>query len=163
MISSSAPAGTNCGDIILTVTDRDGTPIDPAVWSWDPVTQAFTTETSDTSYYLGEDVPYPFRIEARYEAYQTAPAAGIFDFNVLLMDPCASPTSVTAAATPNPPDYYYTSAPIVDISLNPFTVDPIMCLPEMVYGCQIVMGPRLDICDILGTSAFDPVTGGYTF
>lgn len=79
------------------------------------------------------------------------------------MDPCASPTSVTAATTPNPPDYYYTSSPIVDIALNPFTVDPLLCLPEMVYDCAIIMGPRLDICDILGTSAFDPVTGDYTF
>ena len=69
MISSSVPAGLDCGDIILTVTDRDGTPIDPAVWSWDPLTQAFTTETSDAAYYLGEGITHPFRIEARYESF----------------------------------------------------------------------------------------------
>ena len=51
-----------CGEIELTLTNLDGTLIDPAVWSWDSNTQTLKTETDDASYYKTDESPYPFLI-----------------------------------------------------------------------------------------------------
>ena len=56
--------------------------------------------------------------------------------------------------------------PIVDFTPTGYTVDPILCLPDMVYSCEVIMGPTLDICDVndvLTQASIDPVTGRYTF
>ena len=56
--------------------------------------------------------------------------------------------------------------PIVDFSVTEYIVDPAFCQPELIYSCEVIMGPRLDICDVndvLTQAAFDPVTGRYTF
>ena len=94
VVSSEKTA--NCGDIQFTLTNKDGTPIDPAVWNWNPITQTFATQTNNVNYY-NNGVPYPFKLSAKY-AGAKYPIAGFIDFSVILEDPCEKPFSVTATS-----------------------------------------------------------------
>lgn len=103
---TSSVTNIDCGDIEFTVTNLDGTPIDPNAFTYNPVTQKFSVQTNDYQYYL-DGPTYPFRVQAKYVGAIYQPA-GFFDFDVLFLDPCLNPVSLTSTIQTPPPDYYYT-------------------------------------------------------
>jgi len=63
------------------------------------------------------------------------------------------------------PPYSYTGVSSkVEFTLSPFTVDPPAC--AVTYSCEVVAGPRLDICTVNDGSTqatSDPSSGDYSF
>ena len=66
------------------------------MWTWDPITQTFATQTNNVNYY-NNGIPYPFKLSAKYTGAKY-PIAGSIDFSVILEDPCKKPFSVTASS-----------------------------------------------------------------
>ena len=64
-VSASPTPLTACPDIIFSFDDRAGGPIDGSVFTYDPVTQDYTAETSD----IMRDGIYLMRLIANYDGY----------------------------------------------------------------------------------------------
>ena len=84
-----------------------------------------------------------------------------------VFDVCPGANQITSPGQTNPNDYYYTSdAPSMEFTLNPFTADPASCSSNIAYTCEVILGPRTDLCSVATGSTegvFNPVTGSFNF
>lgn len=84
---------------------------------------------------------------------------GSLDFSVSFLDPCLTQALVSPAALQtNPVDYFYDFSPNSIFTLNPFTIDPVWCVP--VHSCTGISGPRTDMCNVNFVDSAGRVTSG---
>ena len=85
----------------------------------------------------------------------------------MIIDPCLDPFSLSIALPIDPAEYSYTytgTSPSLDFTPQAAVVDPYVCVIN--YSCEIINGPRLDICNVddgLTQSSYDSLTGQFTF
>lgn len=93
------------------------------------------------------------------------PISDVESVIIEIIDPCIDPTSVLATDQGPPSEYKYTGdTPRYDKSITPFQVTPDAC--SFTYSCEMIGGPRLDLCDIIDGStqgSFNTATGDYFF
>ena len=86
---------------------------------------------------------------------------------IMIIDPCLDPFLLNIAPPIYPAEYSYTytgTSPSLDFTPQAAVVDPYVCVIN--YSCEIINGPRLDICNVddgLTQSSYDSLTGQFTF
>ena len=109
--------------------------------------------------------PNLIELQALFVQYPSVTSGSPVEIDLEIIDPCLDPFDLQAPTQDPVPDYYYTfDQPALTVNTKAFIVDPPVC--GVTYSCQIVDGPRLDICDFSDgdtSSFFDPSTGDFRF
>ena len=94
-VSSTEISGICPTDFTFTINKRDGTAIDPGIFTWNTVAQTLSTYTNDFSYYTNG--PYLFTAKVAYAGGYAI--AGSLDFQVNIGISCTSAVFDTFSVT----------------------------------------------------------------
>ena len=129
--------------------------------SYDSSTRTFTVYSEDKELIGNREITLVAQLAEYPEviSQQTSTSIEILEY----FGPCAF-ISIHTPDQMNPPDYLYTRDGL-QFNLNSFSIDQIDLIEEcspIVYSCEVVSGPRTDLCSFTegsSSATFDKATG----
>jgi hypothetical protein len=159
---ASKDTDADCGPVVITITNKDGTPIDP-----DLFTDTRNGDETDNNLNIAKTNDptkvgtYDLVYKVCYRDMPPESCKTSNDIRVEITDPCKKPTSFIPSTTENEEDDY--SGFEISFVVDKYTIEPDFC--EVEYSCESVTHATMsdwndanpDGCDIFDLSG--PING----